>query len=153
MNDFMLAMVKALSLSAAESVSLVDNALKSEIIKALTALLKSYPKKIAPAIDQILTQVWSCLVQSSEIYANKVVNSESFEEASVTDAEEEKTALENFVYQLFEFIIELKEKSRYRSTIKKAVDELCYYTILYMQITDDRLETWTCSPEQFIQVI
>lgn len=64
---------------------------------------------------------------------------------------EEKTALENLVYQMFEFIVELKEKSRYRSTIKKAVDELCYYTILYMQITDDRLENWTCSPEQFIQ--
>lgn len=87
MNDFMLAMVKALSMSGADAVNLVDNALKSEIIKALTALLKSYPKKIAPAIEQILTQVWSCLVQSSEIYSNKVVNSESFENDSANDTE------------------------------------------------------------------
>lgn len=87
MNDFMLAMVKALSMNAADAANLVDNALRSEIIKALTALLKSYPKKIVPAIEQILTQVWSCLVQSSEIYSNKVVNSESFEDDSATDTE------------------------------------------------------------------
>jgi len=55
------------------------------------------------------------------------------------------------VYQLFDFVLELKEKSRYRSTIKKAIGELCYYAILYMQISDDRIENWTCNPEQFVQ--
>lgn len=148
MNDFMFAMIKALSLTPAESVNLVDNALKSEIIKALTALLKSYPKKLTSKIDEILAQVWTCLVQSSEVYSNKVVNSDSFEGDS---CEDERTDLENLVYQLFDFIIELKEKSRYRSIIKKAIDELCYYTILYMQITDDRIENWVSNPEQFVQ--
>ena len=64
---------------------------------------------------------------------------------------ETKGDLENLVYQLFDFILELKEKVRYRSIIKKAIDDLCYYAILYMQITDDRIENWTCNPEQFIQ--
>ena len=28
-------------------------------------------------MNDILTQIWSCLVQSSQIYLNKVVNSDS----------------------------------------------------------------------------
>lgn len=103
-------------------------------------------------MEEILAQVWSCLVQSSEIYSTQVINSELYEAANNTvDTEEAKTDLETLVYQLFDFIIELKEKSRYRSTIKKAIGELCYYAILYMQITDDRIDNWTCNPEQFVQ--
>ena len=52
---------------------------------------------------------------------------------------EEMKSLEGLVYQLFEFILVLKEKSRYKMIVKKAIDELCYYAILYMQITDSQV--------------
>ncbi len=55
---------------------------------------------------------------------------------------DEKSSFENLVYQLFDFILVLKEKNRYKSTIKKAIDELCYYAILYMQITDEQVSTF-----------
>ncbi len=79
MNDFTLAMIKALSISIKDSPALMDNSLKTEIIKALTSLLKSFPKKLTSSINEILTQIWSCLVQSAEVYSTTVVNSESFE--------------------------------------------------------------------------
>ena len=169
-------MIKVLSLSTQESPTLVDYSLKKEILKvnlkhnycfrfikmlfifvfvffyfskkSLTHLLKSFPKKISPLMNDILTQVWSCLVQSSEVYLKAVVNSDSTlsnsndqngKFNSSLDPEDEKTSLENLVYQLFDFILILKEKNRYKQTIKKAVDELTYYAILYMQITDDRV--------------
>jgi hypothetical protein len=82
----------------------------------------------------------------------KVVNSESAlsntteptsKFNSSLDPEDEKSSLENLVYQLFDFILILKEKNRYKMTIKKAIDELTYYAILYMQITDDRVSDHT----------
>ena len=51
----------------------------------------------------------------------------------------EELSFENLVYQLFEFILCLKEKSRYKLIVKKAIEELCYYAILYMQITEDQV--------------
>jgi hypothetical protein len=98
-------------------------------------------------MDDILAQVWSCLVNSSEIYVKTVVNSESMPSENTTklnsnesiDPEDEKTGFENLVYQIFDFILILKEKNRYKMTIKKAINELCYYAIMYMQITDDRV--------------
>jgi hypothetical protein len=40
-------------------------------------------------MNEILTQVWSCLVQSSEIYSLTVVNSDSYESKndSISDPE------------------------------------------------------------------
>jgi hypothetical protein len=98
-------------------------------------------------MDDILAQVWSCLVNSSEIYVKTVVNSESMPSENTPklnsnesiDPEDEKTGFENLVYQIFDFILILKEKNRYKMTIKKAINELCYYAIMYMQITDDRV--------------
>lgn len=52
---------------------------------------------------------------------------------------DEKTSFENLIYQLFEFIQVLKEKNKFKATIKKAIDELCYFAILYMQINDDQV--------------
>ena len=54
---------------------------------------------------------------------------------------EEKSSFENLAYQLFEFILTLKDKKRYKETIKKAIDELCYYSILYIQITDEQVDS------------
>lgn len=53
---------------------------------------------------------------------------------------DEKTSFENLIYQLFEFIQVLKEKNKFKATIKKAIDELCYFAILYMQINDDQVD-------------
>ena len=65
--------------------------------------------------------------------------------------QDEKNNFENLVYQLFEFILVLKENKKYKAIIKKAIDELCYYTVTYMQMTDEQIEDWTSSPENFVR--
>lgn len=172
--------------------------------KVLTVLLKCFPKKLNNIINEVLTQVWNCLVQSSEVYVSKVINSDSAPPSNQSandkpqdsiDFEgnwfgfispiisvlifpscilDEKTSFENLIYQLFEFIQVLKDKKKFKPTIKKAIDELCYFAILYMQINDDqvcfvlllilflmcedvillallKLENWSSNPEQFVQ--
>lgn len=52
---------------------------------------------------------------------------------------EEKNSLENLAYQLFEFILILKDKKKHKETVKKAIDELYYFSILYMQITEEQV--------------
>lgn len=52
---------------------------------------------------------------------------------------DEKKSFEDLIYELFEFISVLKDKNKFKPTIKRAIDELCYYAILYMQINDDQV--------------
>lgn len=140
--DFVFAMIKAISLGENESQNVIDFSLKKEIVKALAALLRSFPKKLGKDINEILTHVWNCLVQSSQVYVNKIVNSESANDdssSSTVDFEEEKKNFENLVYQLFDFILILKDMKKYKPIIKKAIEELCFYAILYMQMTDEQV--------------
>ena len=51
----------------------------------------------------------------------------------------EVLGFENFVYSVFEFIHAMIESRRFRPAIKKAIGDLLYYIILYMQITDDQV--------------
>jgi hypothetical protein len=75
MPDFVCSMINVLSTQ--ETTNLVDYGLKKEVIKSLCALLKAFPKKLTNQMNEILTQVWSCLVQGTQLYVDKVVNSDS----------------------------------------------------------------------------
>lgn len=46
---------------------------------------------------------------------------------------------ENLVFSIFEFVHTLLENNKFKTTVKKALPELIYYIILYMQITEDQV--------------
>ena len=55
------------------------------------------------------------------------------------DSDGEIMGFENLVYSVFEFIHGLIDTARFRSTVKKAMNDLLYYILLYMQITSDQV--------------
>lgn len=56
----------------------------------------------------------------------------------------EVLGFENLVFSIFEFVHTLLENNKFKSTVKKALPELIYYIILYMQITEDQVRN-NCS--------
>lgn len=61
----------------------------------------------------------------------------------------EVLGFENLVFSIFEFVHTLLENNKFKTTVKKALPELIYYIILYMQITEDQVsdaQCSTCSP-------
>lgn len=66
----------------------------------------------------------------------------------------EVLGFENLVFSIFEFVHTLLENNKFKMTVKKALPELIYYVILYMQITEDQVcnglrsvsSSPTCSP-------
>uniref|UniRef100_A0A3Q2PNG5 Importin 9 n=1 Tax=Fundulus heteroclitus TaxID=8078 RepID=A0A3Q2PNG5_FUNHE len=63
----------------------------------------------------------------------------------------EVLGFENLVFSIFEFVHTLLENSKFKSTVRKALPELIYYNILYMQITEDQVKVWTANPQQFVE--
>lgn len=51
----------------------------------------------------------------------------------------EVLGFENLVFSIFEFVHALLENSKFKSTVRKALPELIYYVILYMQITEEQV--------------
>lgn len=51
----------------------------------------------------------------------------------------EALGFENLVYSVFEFVQVLIDTSKFRNTVKKSVNDILYYVIIYMQMTDDQV--------------
>lgn len=51
----------------------------------------------------------------------------------------EVLGFENLVYSIFEFVNIMVETNRFRPVVRKALTDLIYYVIVYMQITEDQV--------------
>ncbi|MFT7814080.1 importin-9 [Arapaima gigas] len=116
-----------------------DSGLKMEVLKvrAVTALVKNFPKLMVSSMQQILPIVWNTLTESAALYPSELSR--------------EVLGFENLVFSIFEFVHTLLENNKFKSTVKKALPELIYYIILYMQITEDQIKVWTANPQQFVE--
>ncbi|XP_047437746.1 importin-9 [Mugil cephalus] len=127
-----------------------DSGLKMEVLKAVTALVKNFPKPMVSSMQQILPIVWNTLTESAAFYVRTEVNYTEEVEDPV-DSDGEVLGFENLVFSIFEFVHTLLENNKFKSTVKKALPELIYYIILYMQITEDQIKVWTANPQQFVE--
>ncbi|XP_070967796.1 importin-9 isoform X2 [Oncorhynchus clarkii lewisi] len=101
-------------------------------------------------LKQILPIVWNTLTESAAFYVRTEVNYTE-EVDDPIDSDGEVLGFENLVFSIFEFVHTLLENSKFKSTVKKALPELIYYIILYMQITEDQIKVWTANPQQFVE--
>ncbi|MXQ88070.1 hypothetical protein E5288_WYG017119 [Bos mutus] len=135
-----------------------DSGFKMEVLKAVTALVKNFPKHMASSMPQILPIVWNTLTDNCKFcfftlhhtYVRTEVNYTEEVEDPV-DSDGEVLGFENLVFSIFEFVHALLENSKFKSTVKKALPELIYYIILYMQITEEQIKVWTANPQQFVE--
>ncbi|XP_055724062.1 LOW QUALITY PROTEIN: importin-9-like [Salvelinus fontinalis] len=127
-----------------------DSGLKMEVLKAVTALVKNFPKPMVLSMQQILPIVWNTLTESAAFYVRTEVNYTE-EVDDPIDSDGEVLGFENLVFSIFEFIHTLLENSKFKSTVKRALPELIYYIIVYMQITEDQIKVWTANPQQFVE--
>ncbi|XP_007548378.1 importin-9 [Poecilia latipinna] len=127
-----------------------DSGLKMEVLKAVTALVKNFPKPMVSSMQQILPIVWNTLTESAAFYVRTEVNYTE-EVDDPIDSDGEVLGFENLVFSIFEFVHTLLENNKFKSTVRKALPELIYYIILYMQITEDQVKVWTANPQQFVE--
>ncbi|XP_041347809.1 importin-9-like [Gigantopelta aegis] len=127
-----------------------DSGLKMEIVKSITTVVKSFPKTMGQYLPQILPSIWTIFTQSSDVYIRTVVNNTD-EADDPVDSDGDILGFENLVYSVFEFVHALIESSKFRSTVKKTVDQILYYVISYMQMTEDQIQMWTTNPDQFVE--
>ncbi|XP_069694516.1 importin-9 [Periplaneta americana] len=127
-----------------------DSCLKTDIIKAITLLVKRVPKQMAPWLPQILPPIWQTLTQSADIYLKTVVNGTE-EVDEIVDSDGEILGFENLVFSIFEFVDALVECPKFSKTVESALTDLIYYLILFMQITEEQVRSWTANPNQFVE--
>ncbi|EFX69752.1 hypothetical protein DAPPUDRAFT_228557 [Daphnia pulex] len=127
-----------------------DVGLKTAIVKALTVLVKHVPKQLSQWLLQILPTVWNTLTHSAHVYVACVVN-ETEESDEQVDPDGEVISFENLVSSIFEFVHALVETPRFRSAVRDGISQIIYYIILFMQIMEEQISTWTGNPDRFVE--
>lgn len=111
------------------------------------------PRYIRPFTAQILPPIWQLLTQTADIYVKVIVNSSEacpLNDSSDNDDDE----ISNFtamILQLIEFIQSMVEQNRFKSALKNVLTDLIYIMIVYTQITEDQIESWTEDATKFVE--
>ncbi|XP_037091260.1 importin-9-like [Pollicipes pollicipes] len=141
------ALVKSLSVPYGCS---SDSGLKMEVLKTITMLVKNMPKHTVQWMGEILAPVWSTLTSSAVLYVRSHIN-DLEEHNDPTDSDGQVLSFENLVYSIFDFVTVLVETPKFRSSVKQGLDDLVYYIIVYGQITEEQIATWSHDPNQFVE--
>ncbi|XP_074593003.1 importin 9 [Brevipalpus obovatus] len=132
----------------------VDIGLKKSSLATLTLLVKSCRKKMWKWMPSILQLVWYMLTSSASQYVRQIVNSEAEngqDDSCPVNSDGEVQSLENLIFAIFDFVTVVIETSRSRQLIKQGLPDLLYYILVYMQITDDQIQTWLSNPDRFVE--
>ena len=57
----------------------------------------------------------------------------------------------NLIIAIFEFVHSIVDRKRFSNLLDNLLQEVMYYLIIFMQITDDQIELWTTNPNQFVE--
>jgi len=86
-----------------------DAGLKTEVLKALSVLMKGSPKLMTPFLGHVIPPVWSTLTDAARKYVADVVNQSNEEDEEVVDSDGQVLGFENLVFSIFDIVHVLME--------------------------------------------
>ncbi|KAG0591650.1 hypothetical protein M758_1G229200 [Ceratodon purpureus] len=127
-----------------------DWGLRMETFKVLMRIVENFPKLAAAEFPGVLVPLWQTFVSGLKIYEQACVQGieESF--SGMADSDGTDQSLESFAIQLFEFLLTAVSSPRFSKIVRKTVGELVYYTVGYMQMTEEQVQTWSSDPNQYV---
>eukprot|EP00794_Sanderia_malayensis_P006843 gene6843-7611_t len=145
--SFVAAFVKELSTPDGD---MSDCGLKKEVFKALQTLIKGFPRVMADYLQMILSPIWVIFTESVEFYIRTTVNNVVHHQDPV-DEDGEVLSFENLIFGVFEFITALVEVPKYKKAVKGYLEDIIFYVLMYMQITEEQIELWSEDVNKFIE--
>jgi importin-9 len=123
--------------------------LKTEVLKVFTYMISEMPKFIQPLMPTILPPIWSLLTQMADIYIKSIVNEGEVDPFG--GDEDEKAEFIRMILQIFELVHSIAESKKFKTLVKGVIADLIYVLILYMQITEEQIQTWFDDSEKFVE--
>eukprot|EP01018_Ginkgo_biloba_P014674 Gb_41282 [translate_table: standard] len=127
-----------------------DWGLRMEVLKSLTQMVQNFPKLVASEFSVILGPLWQTFVSCLKVYEPAAIQGVDDSYAGRADSDGSDQSLEAFTIQLFEFLLTVVGNSKLSKVIKKHAGELVYYTIAFMQMTEDQVQTWSSDANQYV---
>ncbi|KAI7903140.1 armadillo-type protein [Cokeromyces recurvatus] len=131
--------------------------LKMKVVKCICTISAEFPKYISSLLPQLFEPIWMDLYNLRERYVEEFVSDSGDIGESYQDSEGNEIGFQHLLYVLFDFVAAACTKKTVRHLFMNAdgtatgfFEQLLYVYIIYMQITQEQIETWSSDANQFV---
>ncbi|KAL6538867.1 hypothetical protein OROMI_025193 [Orobanche minor] len=127
-----------------------DWSIRMEVLKCLNQFIQNFPDIAEAHFAVIVGPLWHTFVSSLEVYERSSVEGvlDSYDGSYDSDGAEK--SIGSFVIQLFEFLLTVIGSPKFLKVVTNNVKELVYYTIGFLQITEQQVHIWSLDANQYV---
>ncbi|KAK4430148.1 Importin-9 [Sesamum alatum] len=127
-----------------------DWSVRMEVLKCLNQFIQNFPAIAETHFVVIVGPLWDTFVSSLEVYKRSSIEGVEDSYDGRYDSDGAEKSLESFVIQLFEFLLTVVGSPRFVKVVMNNVKELVYYTIGFLQMTEQQVHTWSLDANQYV---
>ncbi|KAK4376525.1 hypothetical protein RND71_002821 [Anisodus tanguticus] len=127
-----------------------DWSIRMEVIKCLNQFLQNFPSLMESQFRVFMGPLWQTFVSSLGVYTRSSIEGIEDPYDGRYDSDGAEQSLESFIIQLFEFLLTILGSPKFVKVVGNNVKELVYYTIAFMQTTEQQVHTWSVDANQYV---
>ncbi|XP_004238985.1 uncharacterized protein [Solanum lycopersicum] len=127
-----------------------DWSIRMEVIKCLNQFLQNFPSLMESQFGVFMGPLWQTFVSSLAVYTRSSIEGIEDPYDGRYDSDGAEQSLESFIIQLFEFLLTILGSPKFVKVVGNNVKELVYYTIAFMQTTEQQVNTWSVDANQYV---
>ncbi|XP_077222247.1 ARM repeat superfamily protein isoform X1 [Tasmannia lanceolata] len=127
-----------------------DWSIKMEVLKCLIQFVVVFPSLTEAELSVTLGPLWQTFVSCLEVYQLSSIQGIDDPYSGRVDSDGAERSLESFAIQLFEFLLTIVGNPRLVKVIGGNFKELVYYTIAFLQMTEEQVHTWSLDANQYV---
>ncbi|XP_058114945.1 uncharacterized protein LOC131257969 isoform X2 [Magnolia sinica] len=125
-----------------------DWSFRMEVLKCLIQFVQNFPSMTEAEFTVILAPLWQTFVSCLKVYESSSIQGIEDSYTGRVDSDGSEKSLESFAVQLFELLLTIV--GNYKLVIGSNFKELVYYTIAFLQMTEEQVHTWSLDANQYV---
>ncbi|XP_062111240.1 uncharacterized protein LOC133822814 isoform X2 [Humulus lupulus] len=125
-----------------------DWSIRMEVLKCLNQFVQNFPSLTESEFMIIMGPLWQTFVTSLSVRSSVDSMEDLYEGRYDSDGTEK--SFDSLVIQLFEFLLTIVGSKNFVKVVMNHIKELVYYTIAFLQMTEQQVHTWLTDANQFV---
>ncbi|THG21508.1 hypothetical protein TEA_029752 [Camellia sinensis var. sinensis] len=127
-----------------------DWSIRMEVLKCLNQFVQNFPSLTEMQFMVVMGPLWQTFVSSLRVYERSAIEGTEDSYEGRYDSDGAEQSLESFVIQLFEFLLIIVGSAKLVKVVANNIKELAYYTIAFLQMTEQQVHTWSLDANQYV---
>uniref|UniRef100_A0A7N0ULB8 Importin N-terminal domain-containing protein n=1 Tax=Kalanchoe fedtschenkoi TaxID=63787 RepID=A0A7N0ULB8_KALFE len=127
-----------------------DLSIKVEVLKCLNQFAQNFPSLTEAEFTVVAGPLWQTFISSLNLYEKSAIDGNEDPLEGRYDSDGSEKSLESFVIQIFELLLTIAGSSKLVKVIENNLRELAYYTIAFLQITQQQIHAWSTDANQYV---